>query len=301
MRGKDFCALLLTVWPGLSAAQRIPGRDLLEFPIGSLTEGPALSFLSADGFRNPASIVVPTGALARFAVSSLTTGADQGVAAQIVSAAIRVPQDVTLGISFARAAVDGIVRTDTDPQSLGSDVPYNTMVLSLAAAQRTAPHVTAGAAMRYQRGELDTERRAGIGLDAGIVLDSLFGADARFAFSSFLWRPGTKSGEGPAYSAAFDMLVYGRDSLGARVRTSYSFTLAPGISREHFVAGSVTYGPLEGRVGAGRAEVAGHTTTRPRFALGFRHGTYLVAVSREEGRNGLSPVYHFTVVAQVGK
>ena len=89
MRVNEFCVWLCLAVPLEAASQDIPGRDLLEFPLGSLAEGAALSLSSGDGFRNPAAVALPVALRARFTISSLTTGADQGVAGQIVRASCR--------------------------------------------------------------------------------------------------------------------------------------------------------------------------------------------------------------------
>ena len=282
--------------PVTADAQRIPGRDLFEFPLGSLAEGGALSVTTGDGFRNPAALVLGGAMRARFTVSSLTTGADQAVAGQIVGAAYRLPRDVTAGVSLARAAVSGIVRTTIDPEPVGEEVPYGTLVVSAQAARPVTRHASAGVALRYVHGELDRERRGGVGIDAGVVATNLLGIDARAALASFLWRPGDASGGGAALTGAVDVRVAGRDSLG-QVRAGYAYSHATGLSREHFVSVSGRLGPLEGRVGVARTYAASRGETRPRLAIGLHYARYLVSVAREESPSGLSPVYHFTLVA----
>ncbi|HSA57983.1 MAG TPA: hypothetical protein VLE53_19880 [Gemmatimonadaceae bacterium] len=295
MQFNEFCACLCVLAPLGAGAQSIPGRDLLEFPLGSLAEGGALSLSSGDGFRNPAAAALPPGARARFTVSSLTTGSDQGVAGQIVALTQRGPRATALGITVARAVVTDIVRTETDPQAVGGAVPYGTLVVSAHAARRTAGPATAGVAVRYQRGELDLERRGGVGIDAGVVAENLLGIDGRLAAATFLWRPGTRSREGAAFTGAFDARALGADTL-RELRAAYSYSHAPGRSREHFVWLMGRLGPVEGRVGAARTFAASHRTTRARLAIGLHHARYLVAVAREESPFGLSPVYHFTLV-----
>lgn len=300
MRLNEFCVCLCLAVPLEAASQDIPGRDLLEFPLGSLAEGGALSLSSGDGFRNPAAVALPGALRARFTISSLTTGADQGVAGQIVAVSHRGPRKTTLGLAVARAVVSGIVRTETDPQSVGGSVPYGTLVLSAHAARRTAGRATAGVALRYQRGELDLERRSAIGVDAGMVVTNLLGIDGRVALASFLWRPGARSRDGAAFTGAMDARAAGRDTL-RELRAGYAYSHAPGRSREHFVSLTGRLGPLEGRVGVARTFAASHGTTRPRLAIGLHHARYLVAVAREESPFGLSPVYHFTLVTSFAR
>jgi hypothetical protein len=296
MRRNEFCALCILLVAAPAGAQQIPGRDLLEFPLGSLAEGAALALMSGDGFRNPAAILLPEGVRARLSASSLTTGADQGVEAQLLGVAYALPRRTSIGLSLARAAVDGIVRTDTDPQSVGGSVPYNTIVVSALVAHRPLPHVRVGGTLRYQHGEIDTERRGGVGLDGGLIVDSLTRLDARIGVSSFLWQPASGVDQRPALNAAVDLRLIGVDSVST-LRAGYGFTTTSGMAREHFVSAAGRIGVLEGRVGVARTSVASNTTTRPRFAVGLRHARYLVAVAREDSRIGLSPVYHFTLSA----
>jgi hypothetical protein len=298
MRRKGFWAVLLVLVPLAGRAQQIPGRDLLEFPLGSLAEGPALSLMTGDGFRNPASIMLAPNVRARLSVSSLTTGADQGVAGQIVSLAIAAPRDVSGGLTISRASVQGIVRTDTDPQSIGGDVPYDILVVSAIAARRPAPNLITGIALRYQTGELDTSHRSALGIDVGVVMGGLLHVDGRLGLTSFLWRPGLSSGDGLALSGAFDGRVLGRDST-AQLRAEYSYTDAPGLSREHFASTSGRLGRWDGRAGISRTQVAGRWTTRSRLAVGLRYARYVVGVAREESPIGLAAVYHFTFVTTV--
>jgi hypothetical protein len=298
MRRKEFCALTLVMISQVAGAQEIPGRDLLEFPLGSLAEGPALSLASGDGFRNPAAIALAKGMRARFTVSSLTTGSQQGVAGQILAVAVALPTDATAGLSIARATVDGIVRTETDPQSIGGDVPYGTIIVSAIAARRPAPNLVTGLAVRYQTGEIDQDRKTALGIDAGVVMTDLLHVDGRLGLTSFLWRPGVQSGEGAAFAAAFDVRVAGHDSL-AQARAGYSYNDAPGLSREHFAFLGGRLGRWEARAGLARTEVTSHFTSRARFAVGFHYERYAVSIAREESPIGLAPVYHFTFVMGV--
>jgi hypothetical protein len=296
MRLNDFCAWCALVVPIAAEGQGIPGRDLLEFPLGSLAEGAALSTATGDGFRNPAALALGPAMRARFTVSSLTTGPDQAVAGQIAAVAYRLPRDLTVGLSMARAAVSGIVRTGDDPQPLGEDVPYGTLVLSAQGARAVTRHVTAGVALRYLQGELDRARRDGVGVDAGVVAGDLLGIDGRAAVATFLWCPGGSAGDEPALTGAVDARVLGGDSL-RQVRAGYAYSHTARLSREHYVSLSGRAGPLEGRLGVARTYAASRGVTRPRLAIGLHHARYVVSVAREESPYGLSPVYHFTLVA----
>lgn len=295
MRRNGFWLIALSFVPVLLGAQSLPGRELFELPLGSVAEGAALSVRSADGFRNPAAVLLPSTARARLSISSLTTGSDQGVAGQLAAFAHQGPAHATIGFTLARATVSGIARTDLDPQPIGSDVPYSGLVVSAHAARRATSRLSAGIALRYHHGEVDSYRRDALGIDAGLLVDSVAGLDLRLGAATFLWRPGTSSGEGAAFTGAADLRVAGRDSL-LELRTSLAYSDATGLSRELSAGASLQYGPLEGRAGVARSSVSGHATTRPRLALGLTYARYFVAIAREESREGLAPVYHFTLV-----
>ncbi|MEP7344229.1 MAG: hypothetical protein ABI877_03130, partial [Gemmatimonadaceae bacterium] len=97
-RAAPFLALLIA--PATALGQQIPGRDLFDFPLGSVAEGAALALQTGDGLRNPAGILLPAGALGRVSISSLLTSSEQGVSAQSASAAM-FWRETTFGLSVA--------------------------------------------------------------------------------------------------------------------------------------------------------------------------------------------------------
>lgn len=291
------------VLASVASAQQLPGRDLFEFPIADLAEGMALALFAGDGLRNPASIYVTPAERGRLSLSSLATGREQQVSAQTVALAYST-YGTTIGLSLARSSVSDIARTDTDPQTVGADVPYGLLVLSVAAARREGRTLTSGVALRYQSGELDTERRAELGLDAGVVLDSVAGRDISIAASSFLWRPGSGGGAGgrtgAAFSGALDARVLTLPRLHrTTVRAGYAWTTTPSVTNEHFGYVTVRAGAWDARVGGARVITRNDVTTRLRIALGARSGRYRVGVAREENPYGLSPSYVFMLVTHL--
>src|SRR4051812_17143447 len=116
------------------AAQRVAGRDLLEFPLGILAEAPPLSDLMAGGLWNPASAMLRPATRASFGFAGLTTPQDVGVKLEMIAGAYRLKPNLTGSLSVAEASVADILRTDTDPQSLGNEIPYGTTVVSAGLA-----------------------------------------------------------------------------------------------------------------------------------------------------------------------
>lgn len=292
-------ALVVLSIAGPVPAQQLPGRDLFEFPLGSIAEGTALALQTGDGFRNPASILLARDERARLSVSSLLTGAQQSVSGQVVAAAIQL-RGHTLGVSVARASVDGIARTEGDPQSIGGDVPYDALVVSLVGATRRSRNLSGGLAVRWLRGELDLTTRNELGLDAGVVGEHLTPADVRVGATSFFWRPGSRSGDGVTLSLSIDGRVLGRDPLRT-VRAGYAFATTPGISTEHYVFTSARWQAVEARTGIARTSAFTHASARWRLALGVHVDRYFAAISRDDNPSGLAASYQFTLTRAISR
>jgi hypothetical protein len=294
MRCLSFAAMTAVLVASPSGAQRAPGRDLLQYPLGTLAEAAALATESGDGFQNPAAIRLPDGTRIRGTVVGLNTGADRGVSAQLAAVAVRLPQHVTVGFSAARASITGIAHTDVDPQPIGRDIPYSTVVLSLTGARQSLDHVTSGVSLRYRTGEVDGLRRSTFGLDGGVLAERVFGYDARIGVSSFMWGPGAGNSKDASFSAAFDARVVGPDST-RQARVGYSYTFDDAASSGHYVFASGRYSRWIVRGGIARTEAFGHSDTAIRLALGVRYARYTVGLSREESAGGFDPTYQFVL------
>lgn len=281
----------------VAAAQDVPGRDLLDFPIGALAEPVTMARLAGDGLHNPATIVLPERARLRFSAVALTTPADQGVGAQLLAAAGRIPGDLTVGLSIARAEVDEILRTQSDPQTIGQEVAYSTTLMSASVAQRRNGF-SLGISARYRLGQADRLSRGAFLLDGGIVAHRLFGRDLNAGFSSFLWRPGDADRERTALSAAADAKVAGPDSV-RQARLGYAITVLAAQETEHYGYAAGRYGRWEGRVGVARQQVYDVHDWRLRLGLGLRYARYVIGIAREENGAGLPPYYQFALSAIV--
>lgn len=274
-------------------AQPVPARDLWEFPLGAIYEPAALASEPGAGLWNPATTALPAGERFRVGVASLSAGAAQGVDGQLLTGAVRRASGVTLGVSIARAAIAGLVRTDSDPQSVG-DIPYNTTLVSVAAGRELLPNLTAGVAMRWRNGRADQASRHAVAADLGIVAHDLPLLNARIAISSFLWRPGREIEDRPAVLAAADVRVLG-PSRTREVRAGYAQN---GVNRGAREAGpfvSARLDRVEARAGYLRVSAGATDVTRFRSGLALFYARYVVAIAREEGLSGLGPVYQFTL------
>jgi hypothetical protein len=228
----------------------------------------------------------------RVGVASLSASSDQGVESQLIGIAWRRNQSTVLGFSVGRAAVDGIVRTDADPQALG-EVPYSSIVLSASGRRELFPHVSAGLALRWREGTIDRLSRHATAADVGLLIDKLPYRSARFAISSFLWRPGREIEDRPSVVSALDFVAHADGTNEYRVGYSYH-----SINRGARETGPYLLARIdrfEGSVSVLHTSVSGRNVNRIRSGIALRYNRYLVGVGREEGNAGLGPMYQFTL------
>jgi len=276
-----------------AAAQPVPARDLWTFPLGAVLEPAALAGGAGAALWNPAALALPPAERMRFSVAALATGAAQGVEGQAMAAAFRRPSGTTVSVSVARSALASLVRTETDPQALG-EVPYASLLGSVAVARTLVPHVTGGVAVRWREGRADREVQQAIAADVGLVADFPHWRGTRLAVSSFLWRPGREVDDRPAVVGAVETRVAATGADGE---------LRAGFARQGVVRGVVEQGPflaarisvLEVRAALLRSRDAGRTLQRVRSGVAVHYARYEVGVAREEGAVGLGPLYQFTL------
>jgi hypothetical protein len=276
-------------------AQRVAGRDLLEFPLGVLAEAPALSDLMIGGLWNPASAMLHPAARAAFGVAGLTTPQDVGVRLEMIAGSYRIKPRITGTLSVADAAVSDILRTETDPTTIGGEIPYGTTVVSagLATAYKTA---TFGLATRYRWGNADRDRSGAFGVDAGAVVDRVAHTPIRIAVSTFLLSPSSTSDA--SYFAAADLPVFQRDSTMA-VRGGFSMTRTEGRGSERYAFGTATYRLIDLSAGMSTVHEFGNSSQRWRLGLGLHHAGYTVAIGREDGGAGFGGSYQFLLTRAI--
>lgn len=293
MRRIYLCGFAAFCWARGLTAQPVPARDLWEFPLGALLEPAALAGEPGAGLWNPAASALKPGQRLRLGVASLATGNQQGVDGQLISASYRNTGGTTVGVSIARSSVAGLVRTDTDPQSIG-DLSYSSVLVSASAARVLMPHVTAGLSVRWREGRADRDVNSAVAADIGVIIHDLPWRHARIGVSSFLWRPGREIDDRPAVVAAADARIMGTSDL-REVRLGYS--------RNAVNRGTSEYGPyfsarvdrLEARAGYAQTSSASFRASRLRSGVAVYYAKYVVGVAREEGTSGLGPVYQFTL------
>lgn len=242
---------------------------------------------------NPATVLLPDSSRWRLSVSAMNAPSDISVAAQLFSVAAAW-RGTTFGLSVARAAVNDITRTDTDPESIGDPVPYGTTLVSLAIARRLTPHLSVGVALRERNGTLDDVSRSGLSLDAGVVAEHLTRFDIKVGASTFLLDPGAAASEPASWLFGFDGRVAGPDSTHS-VRVGYSLQVAQGLFTEHYIFASARLGDWEVRGGPLQTDIFGGANFRMRLGILLHYAGYTVGVAREDGVNGLAPTYQFTL------
>lgn len=277
----------------------VPGRALLDFPLGTLGEAPALSTASGGGLFNPAAILGLGPARLRASFAQLQRAGEASADGQVVTAVARLDARTYAGIGFARMTVGGGDRTGLgDPEAQGT-IPYGTYVLSALAARRLGGpfrnRVGIGVAGRYRSAESDTTRASAGAADVGVYADRLFGKwDVRAAFSSYLWLPGKESIERPAVHAALDARVAGKDDEHeARVGLSHGATRQGESETFAYTAGRWRY--AEARLGIARANDFEGPQTHTRLGVAFHSTRFSVGVGRETSQSAFGALYQFTL------
>ncbi|NUQ21569.1 MAG: hypothetical protein HOQ09_11485 [Gemmatimonadaceae bacterium] len=293
MRPAAIAALVLALAASAPAgAQRVPGRDLLDLPLGTLADPPTLA--SSDvALWNPAGIMVPAPHLGRVGFAAVQTPPDLGASVVGIVLVGALPREMAAALSVVQGSVTSLARTGDTPESSLGDIPYSTTMASLGFAHRNQ-RVTAGLAVRFRQGTVDVERRGAVGIDGGLLGDSLFGLPVRGALSTFLWRPANGGDEETAYSGAIDGAVFHLDSL-IEVRTGYSIILVERRTSEHYAFVGASTRRWEGRVGLARHESSGEAEWFVRIGTGLQYGRYHIGVAREGTRDELGGIYQFTL------
>lgn len=304
MRRKLLCglatALVQCCTAHAAAAQPVPARDLWDFPLGAVGAPAALSAEAGVGLWNPAMLTLPDSMRWRAGVASLSTGVDQGVEAQLVGLSLRRASGVFVGASVARAAVSGLVRTDTDPQSLGT-LRYESWLSSVTVARPVTPWLTVGASARWRLGHAEQDVRSALAADLGLVARHHPWRDLRLAVGTFLWRPGREAEDRPLVTAAMDLRVAGSGPLAeARFGLAAQEPMRGPESRNTGELGpfaSARLGPLEARAAVPALRGADERLSRARFSVALHLARFVVGIGREDSAVGLGPLYQFSFSA----
>jgi hypothetical protein len=284
-----FAAFWWICFAGAAAAQQVPARDLLEFPVGLLAEAAPLSVQMPAGLWNPAAAALPIGTRAAIGFAALTSPQDLGVDLDQLAGAYRVRQNLTASLSLTTASISDILRTETDPTSLGAEIPYRTTLFSAGLAMSNRS-VSYGLAARYRNGTADNEHGGEFGMDAGVTVDRLGGTPIRLAASTFLFT--FAASRETSYLVAADVPVINRDSAHV-LRVGQAFGHTEGRGREEYSFATGRLGLLELSGGLSRTFAFGNSNHRWRLGSGLRYAAYTLAFAREQGAAGLGASYQF--------
>jgi hypothetical protein len=284
-----FATLGSLVLTAAAAAQQVPGRDLFEFPLGLLAEAPALSMQMPGGLWNPAAASLLPPRRAAFGFAALTSPQEQGVRLDMVGGALNVKPGITATLSLVDASVSDILRTETDPQSIGGEIPYGTTLISGGLAA-TRGNVSVGAALRYRWGTADSDHGGAAAIDGGAIVDGIGRVPVRIAVSTFLFTPNRR--DQASYLAAADVPVVVRDSIFS-LRTGFSVARNEGRGREDYLFGTSRYRMLDLSAGLLRTFAFGNVSRSWRLGCGLHYAGYTLAIGREDGAAGLGASYQF--------
>jgi hypothetical protein len=294
-----FAALASVLVSAPAAAQRVPARDLFEFPLGLLADAPALSTRMPASLWNPASRAADSSARADIGLAGLTTPQNQGAQLGMIGFEYRIRPGLSAALSFAQASVSDIIHTESDPQSIGGEIPYGTSLVSagLAMTRRRSTFGiwSTGLAARYRWATVDQDNGGALSLDGGVIVDRILGTPFRGAASTFLLS--ARSDEAATFMAAIDAPVFRRDSTV--VRAGYSASVTQSRGRDDYVFTSVDYRWLNVTGGFDWTSAFADQDRRLRLAVGLRYASYVVAVGREEGAASLGANYQFLVTRSI--
>jgi hypothetical protein len=298
---KPMCRIMFAAVAAAAAmsplrAQQVPGRQLFDFPLGTMAEAPALASTVGGGLWNPATIALHDGDRLLASVAALTSDIEQGVSMQLGTLAYAVRPGLTAGVSVASASVSELLRTDTDPQTIGDAVPYNSTIVSglLAAARGFSSF---GVAIRRRAGTVDRVTGHATSIDIGGVVDRPLGLPLRAGVSSFLVSPSRDQERASGLGAVEGYLP--RTAGDARIGIAWQQDEGGGSERFVYAAGHAGLFDLRGGVAQQRA--FGSSTTRVRLGVGIHYGHYLVGVAREDGTAGLGASYQFVLRTVIPK
>jgi long-subunit fatty acid transport protein len=287
-------AMLITA--AEAGAQRVPARDLLNFPLGLAGEPAAFGDGAARGLWNPATSLLRNGERASVALSALSAPIDVALSGQVVHGAFALRSIGTLSVGVARAAIQELVHTETDPQSIGGDIPYSTWVVSFGFARRVTSHLDAGASVRWRQGHVFNDQSGVMATDVGLAAHGFSSRDIRIAASTYLWSPGDDAG--PTLSIASDGRIGGRDTL-RQVRGGIALVTTRDGPTEQYPFIEARYEKVAVRGGPVHIEAYGNATWRLRMAVLLRHGGYTISIAREDNANGLAATYQLGVMSIV--
>src|SRR5438093_9228350 len=121
------CGTLLTLLPGLLAAQQSAGTELWRLAATTLPIPPALATGGAAAFWNPAQPAGPEHGSVAF--EAIETSPEVGAQGVLLTARARVTPIGGVGLVYGRMSIGDLVRTSLSPDPDPGGIPYYTQAL----------------------------------------------------------------------------------------------------------------------------------------------------------------------------
>jgi hypothetical protein len=284
--------------PSAASGQAAITSDLWRVAEGTLVVPAALASDGSAALWTPATALADRGPSMKVGVEAIHAPADVGLTGGVATLAVRLGRIGTLNAVYGRMGVDGLVRTETSPQSMG-DIPVYAEVVSLGLARQVSSALLAGVAVRSMNGQLDVQSHGQVGVDFGLRYTTR--TRFTFALATRFFDPTLGQAEtGASYNLAAGYRSGPLPMWGASgvVAFRYGATLSRGEGVQHLLsAGLALGGVMDMDVGASREVTAGVAVWRSRFGLGLEAGRYRVYLGRDGGVNGFGATYRFGLSA----
>jgi len=284
--------------PAVALGQDAVSADLWRVAEGTLVVPAALAEDGSAALWTPASVLGPGAPGMRVGIEAIHSPADVGLSGGVATMGLRLGGLGTLNAVYGRLGVDGLVRTETSPQSMG-DIPVYAEVVSLGLARRVTPALVVGLAVRSLNGQLDVVSHSQIGVDAGVRYTTrsrfTFAAATRFFDPSL---PRSQTGTTYNLAASYESRPVPMWGATGTIAVRYGATFSAGEGVQHLLsAGLGLNHVMQLDVGTSRETTAGTSVWRSRFGLALTAGRYRVYLGRDGGVNGFGASYRFGLAA----
>ncbi len=306
MRIRPACCGALVLALALTArearAQAAVVSDLWRVAEGTLVGPPALAEGGSAALWTPAVVLATPQEWGRLGIEAVHSPADIGLNGGVGSLSLRVGRLGTLSAVYARLGYDGLVRTETSPEGIGS-IPVYAEAVSLGFARELEPGLVAGLALRSLAGQLDVESRTQLGVDVGLRYSDR--SHVTIAVATRFFDPTLRAAEQAAsydFGCEYRSLPSPMWGTIVVVRVRYGAGLSHGQGLEQWLSGGVALGPggvAEVDAGAAREVVTGVAVWRSKFGLSVKAGAYRVYLGRDGGVNGFGASYRFGLTVEL--
>ena len=289
------CGALLTLVPGLVAAQQSAGAELWRLAGTTLAIPPALMTGGAAAFWNPAQLLGGGSERASFALEAIETAPAVGASGVLLVARARVKRVGQVGLVYGRMSIADLVPTSLSPDPDAGVIPYYTE--TIGANWGTAVHATTvGVTLARRNTRLDAAQTGRWTLDAG-ARRSFGGSDAVHvaAATHFFSRLSLDDPAQEVYAGADARLwrgpVWEGGSTGV-IRARYGIAFGHGFTADHqFGLGLELDQSFGADVLVAREGSYGGGGWRPVAGIRVAIGRYHLSFARDAAFNDVGAAY----------